>query len=153
MKIRAGILLCGVLLLAGCASTSKFIAPRVTLVGASLVSADVFSQQFRVKVHVDNPNDRALPIKSINYKLFLEGDGFAEGSSLAAFVVPPHGEQEFDLTMQTNFVSSIGRLLSKFAGTRNRTMQYTFTGDVVVDMSFSPKLKFAENGTVDLARK
>jgi len=55
--------------------------------------------------------------------------------------------------MQTNYVSSIGRLLSKFAGSKSRAVQYTFTGAVVIDASFSPELEFAESGTVNLARK
>ncbi len=78
-----------------------------------MVSADVFSQQFRIRLHVQNPNDRALPVKGIEYELFLQGDSFAEGTSAAPFVVPALGEIEFDLTVSTNFVASVGRLLSK----------------------------------------
>ena len=140
-------------LLSGCAGlTDDLQAPRLSLVSANMTSADVFSQQFRVRVKAENPNARALPIKGIDYKLFLEGDSFAEGLSAAPFSVPANGEREFDLTMRTNFVSSIGRLLSRLTGTGNRTVQYTFTGSVTVDMPFSPKLKFAESGMVDLGR-
>jgi LEA14-like dessication related protein len=155
MKIfRIGSCFFALVLLAGCASTSsKLQAPHLTVVGASTTSADIFSQQFRVRVHVGNPNDRALPIKSIDYKLFLEGDSFAEGASTASFVVPAHGEKEFDLTMSTNFISSIARLLTRINDSANNTIEYTFTGTVVIDAMFSPKLKFAENGTVQLGRK
>jgi LEA14-like dessication related protein len=151
---KLGTVLLAAVLLGACAGmNSDLQAPRVTVVAASLTSADVFSQQFRVRVHVDNPNARPLPIKSIDYKLFLEGDSFAEGVSEAPFVVPANGEKEFDLTMQTNFVSSIGRLLSRLTGTNRTAIAYTFTGNVVADMTFSPRLKFAESGTVDLARR
>lgn len=151
--IRIGLIACAVSLLSGCAGlTGDLQAPRLSLVSASLTSGDVFSQQFRVRVKAENPNARALPVKSIDYKLFLEGDAFAEGVSQAPFSVPANGEKEFDLTVRTNFVSSIGRLLSRLTGSSNRTIQYTFTGSVTVDVPFSPKLKFAESGTVDLGR-
>jgi len=152
--IRIGFLLWATVLLHACIGMgTKLQVPRLTVIGANMTSADIFSQQFRVRVHVENPNARTLPIKSIDYKLFLEGDYFAQGESEAPFVVPANGEKEFDLVMSTNFVSSIGRLLSRLNGTNNSTIQYTFTGNVVVDTTFSPKLKFAESGTVDLGRR
>jgi LEA14-like dessication related protein len=123
------------------------------IIGASMVSADVFSQQFRVRIHVQNPNARDLPIKRIEYKLFLEGDSFAEGESASSFVVPANGETEFDLPINTNFVTSVGRLLSRLAGTDRRQIQYNFEGSVVVGITFSPKIKFSEVGMVDLARR
>jgi LEA14-like dessication related protein len=151
--VRIASILCVALLGACTGMSSKVQAPRLTIVSANMTSADIFTQQFRVRVHAENPNDSALPIKSIDYKLFLEGDSFAEGVSEAPFVVPAKGEKEFDLTMRTNFVSSIGRLLSRLNGTSSNVIQYAFAGTVVVDMRFSPKLKFAESGTVDLGRK
>jgi len=154
MKIaRIQVLLLGLFLLGGCATGSKLVAPRLTLVNASLVSADVFAQQFRVRLRVENPNARELPIKGIDYKLFLEGDGFAEGKTEAGFTVPANGDKEFDLTMQTNFVSSIGRLLSRLNGASGNTVRYTLVGNVIVDTMFSPKLAFTESGTVDLGRR
>jgi LEA14-like dessication related protein len=143
-----------ILILTACASMGpKLQAPRLTVVGANMVSGDVFSQQLRVRIHVDNPNARALPIKSIDYKLFMQGDSFAEGASTAAFVVPANGEQEFDLLVTTNFVSSIGRLLSHLNGSNDSKIEYTITGHVQIDMTFSPRLNFAESGVVDFGRR
>jgi LEA14-like dessication related protein len=139
--------------IAACASWTNIKAPRLQIIGASMTSADVFSQRFRVRLHVSNPNTRDLPIKKIEYKLFLEGDSFAEGESEAAFVVPANGETEFDLAVSTNFVSSIGRLLSRLTGTDRRQIQYNFEGTVVVGVRFSPKIKFNETGMVDLTRQ
>lgn len=146
------VILSVVALLGGCASTaSKLVPPQFSLVAASMTSGDMFSQQFRVRLHVQNPNARALPVKSIDYKLFLEGDSFAEGASEAPFVVPANGEQEFDLLVRTNFMSSIGRLLSRI--TNSNSVRYDFSGNVVIDMAFSPKIPFTTSGMVDLGRR
>ncbi len=147
-----GALACS-LLLFGCATTGKLQAPRVTVIAANMTSADIFSQMFRVRLRVDNPNARALPIKSLDYKLFLEGDSFAEGQSPAPFVVPANGTSEFELPVRTNFVSSIGRLLSRLSGTDRTQIEYAVSGTVTVDMPFSPKIKFNEGGVVDFAKR
>jgi LEA14-like dessication related protein len=142
------------LCLSACSSLApKLETPRLSIVSARLVSADVFSQQFSVRLHVANPNDRSLPIKSIDYHLFLEGDSFAEGVSSAPFVVPAKGEQEFDMTLRTNFMSSIGRLLSRLESANTKRVRYTLNGKVAVDIPMVRPIPFAESGTVDLATR
>jgi len=138
------------LVLAGCAAFApKLEAPRLALVSASMTSGDIFSQNFLVRMHVQNPNDRDLPIRGIDYRLFLEGDSFAEGVTPKAFVVPANGETEFDITVRTNFVSSIGRLLTRLQG--KQRVQYVIEGKVLTDIGMLKKIPFRESGTVDLA--
>ncbi len=112
-------------------------------------TSDIFNQQFLVRVSVENPNDRELPITGIDYKLFLEGDSFAEGVSNKPFTVPAKGETEFDMTVRTNFVSGIGRLMSRLNG--RDQVQYVVEGKVLTDISMLKKIPFQEQGTVNLA--
>lgn len=135
---------------AGCSVLApKIEAPRLTLVNAAMASGDIFSQSFIVRLHVQNPNDRDLPIRGIDYQLFLEGDSFAEGVSNKPFVVPALGETEFDMTVRTNFVSGIGRLLSRLSG--KDKVSYIFEGKVLTDLGMIKKIPFQESGTVSLA--
>lgn len=137
-------------LTAGCSAFApKIEVPRLMLVSASMTSADIFSQTFLVRLHVENPNDRDLPIRGIDYQLFLEGDSFAEGMSSKPFVVPALGETEFDMTVRTNFVSGIGRLLSRLQG-KDR-VDYVFEGEVLTDLGMIRKIPFQESGTIPLA--
>ena len=108
----------------------KLEAPRLTVMDVSMTSGDMFNQNFLVHLNVQNPNDRELPIKGIDYKLFLQGDSFAEGVSTAPFVVPALGEKEFDLTVRTNFVSSLGRLLTRLNG--KKSVEYVIEGQVLL---------------------
>jgi LEA14-like dessication related protein len=150
MKFSALVLIVS-LVLSGCALAPKLETPRLSIVSANLVSADIFSQQFNIRLHVENPNDRDLPIEGIDYKLFLEGDSFAEGVTNTAFVIPARGEKEFDLPLRTNFVSSIGRLLSRLESSNSNTVRYSLQGKVLVDIPLVRAIPFAESGTVNLA--
>ena len=91
----------------------------------------------------------ALRDLGIDYQLFLEGDSFAEGLSDKPFIIPARGETEFDLTVRTNFVSSIGRLLSRLNG--KQKVQYVIEGKVLTDVGMLKKIPFRESGMVDLA--
>ena len=137
------------LLLSSCASL-QFESPKLSVVSVGMVSADVFSQQFRIRLHVHNPNTIELPIKGIEYTLFLQGDHFAEGATEQAFVVPAMGEAEFDALIKTNFMSSIGRLLSKLNAGDQGKIQYAFEGSVLLSKGIVRKFPFSEQGMVEL---
>ena len=145
----ARVALCVCLLsMGGCGLTPKLEAPRLSLVNVSMTSADIFSQRFIVRMHVQNPNARDLPVNGIDYKLFLEGDSFAEGVSNKAFVIPALGETEFELPVTTNFVSSLGRLVSRLQG--RKQVEYVLEGKVLTDIGMFNKIPFRESGSVDL---
>ncbi|HEY4366432.1 MAG TPA: LEA type 2 family protein [Steroidobacteraceae bacterium] len=136
--------------LCACSLTPKLETPRLTIINVAMMSADMFNQQFLVHLNVQNPNDRQLAIKGIEYTLFLEGDGFAEGTS-QPIVLPAKGETEFDLTVHTNFVSSIGRLLSRLNG--KQTVDYEIEGKVVLESGMIRTIPFRESGQVSIKLK
>jgi LEA14-like dessication related protein len=145
--IRCGTLI-ALLALSACAFAPKLEKPRLNLVSVQMTSADMFNQQFIVRMNVQNPNDRDLPVNGIDYKIFLEGDSFAEGTSNVPFVIPAMGEKEFDLPVRTNFISSLGRLLSRMNG--KREVRYQIEGTVMTKIGMFHKVPFSESGSVDL---
>src|SRR3954452_1314365 len=140
--------LCALLVLLSACSTPQLAVPKLALVSVAMTSADIFNQQFMVRLNVSNPNDRELPITGIDYKLFLEGDSFAEGLSNKPFTVPANGDTDFDMIVRTNFVSSTGRLVSRLNG--RDQVQYVVEGKVLTDISGLKKIPFQESGTVTL---
>jgi LEA14-like dessication related protein len=135
--------------LASCAALRPDLkAPRLALVSVAMTSADIFNQQFLVRVNIENPNDRELPITGLDYKLFLEGDAFAEGLLNKPFTLPANGETDFDMTVRTNFVSGVGRLLSRLNG--RTQVNYSVEGKLLTDIRFLKKIPFAETGSVNL---
>jgi Conserved secreted protein len=135
--------------LAGCSTFRPKIEPlRLMVVTAGMTSTDMFSQSFLVRLHVENPNDREISVKGIDYQLFLQGDSFAEGLTNRPFKLAAKGETEFDMTVRTNFMSSIGRLVSRLNGARK--VDYSIEGTVLTDITMMKKIPFRETGTVEL---
>ncbi|MGH8241006.1 MAG: LEA type 2 family protein [Steroidobacteraceae bacterium] len=146
----AGAIVCALAVcLTACSALRPDLAvPRLTLVSVAMTSADIFNQQFVVRVNVQNPNDRELPVTGIDYKLFLEGDAFAEGVSNKPFTVPAQGDTDFDMSVRTHFVSGAARLMSRLNG--REQVQYVVEGKLLTDISMLKKIPFQETGTVNL---
>jgi LEA14-like dessication related protein len=139
--------------LAGCAAFApKLETPELELLGIQMLSTDMFAQKFRVRVKVENPNDIELPIRGLEYQIYLMGDSFAEGNSMDRFVVPAKGEAEFDMVITTNFVSSLGRLISRVSGGKLQNLDYEITGDVLLDKGLIKKIPFSKHGKVNIQK-
>ena len=150
MRRSFGAVVCAlVMCLTACSALRpKLEVPRLTLVSVAMTSADIFNQQFLVRLNVQNPNDRELPVRGIDYELFLEGDSFSEGSSNKPFTVPAKGDTDFEMIVRTNFVAGAGRLLSRLNG--RDQVQYVVEGKLLTDISMAKKIPFQESGTVSL---
>jgi LEA14-like dessication related protein len=153
-KFPVRLVLCAVLLFGvpSCTSLGDLQTPNLDVVNIQMLSTDMFAQRFTVRFHVQNPNDIALPVKGIDYQLLLMGDLFAEGVSNEPFVLPALGEAEFDMTVTTNFVSSLGRLISRMGGGKLEDVEYELVGKLMVDKGMIRKIPFSKKGTVDFSR-
>jgi LEA14-like dessication related protein len=140
------------LALGACTSLGDLETPKLDVLGIQMLSTDMFAQRFVVRMHVQNPNDIELPVRGIDYKLLLMGDQFAEGVTNESFVLPALGEAEFDMTVTTNFVSSLGRLISRMGGGKLEDVEYELAGTLMIDKGMMRKIPFNKRGTVDFSR-
>jgi LEA14-like dessication related protein len=127
----------------------NLLTPRVKVLDVRPLTADMFAQRFTVRVLVQNPNDLELPVRGIDYQLMLMGDSFAEGVSNESFLLPALGEAEFDMTVTTNFMSALGRLVSRAGGGKLDKIEYEFTGKIFVDKGVLRKIPFSQQGVLD----
>ena len=133
--------------LGSCALVPKFTTPELTVVGLQLEGGDFFTQRLKVRVHVRNPNDRALPIKGIEYTLEVDGQPFATGESAASFVVPALGEAEFDMNVTTNLTSAVLRLLTRAGEAAGASIPYRLSGKVSLSEGWLQTIPFEQHGT------
>ncbi len=139
----------GALLVSGCVLAPKFTPPTLTVVGVRVEGSDLLAQHLRVRVHVQNPNDRKLPVKGIEYALEVDGQAFASGDSAASFVVPPLGEAEFDMNVTTNVAGTLMRLMASGPDALPN-VPYRLTGHVSPPEGWLQSMPFEQPGTFRL---
>ena len=104
-------------LLAACATAPKLEPPKVSIVGLKVVSAEVWVQHLKVRLQLHNPNDRDLPVTALEYTIEIAGQDIASGSYAESFVVPAHGDAEFDTNVTANLASAVLKLLTHVPST------------------------------------
>lgn len=134
----------------GCALAPKLEPPQVSIVDVQVVSGDLWSQRLKVRLHVQNPNDRALPVRSIEYRIEIAGEQFADGESLASFVVPPLGQAEFDMTVNANLAGALLKLLGRGAGGLGQEVSYRLSGKVSLSEGWWRSIPFEQRGSFKL---
>ncbi|HUO80722.1 MAG TPA: LEA type 2 family protein [Steroidobacteraceae bacterium] len=133
--------------LAGCAALAPhYEHPQLSVVGVELKDASLAEQHFRVRMRVQNPNDRALPVRGIDYTLRIGGEDFGTGSSVSAFTVPARGEAEFELVMTTNLASTLWKVLPRLKDSA-QPLEYQLSGKVSTDLAFLHTIPFDERGS------
>jgi LEA14-like dessication related protein len=137
------------LLLAGCGVLGpKFETPNLDVVGLEVLESGIFEQRLRVRMKVQNPNSRELPVKGINADLELAGERFASGVSGAEFTVPAFGESEFDMVVSGNMAAALLRVLS--SDKKRKEVEYRMSGKVNLAAGMLRSIPFNETGTLPL---
>jgi LEA14-like dessication related protein len=135
------------LLVAACAAVN-FKAPQITPTTVELMDAQVLEQRFKVHLHVQNPNDRPLPIKSVSCTLEVSGVDVGHGESDAPFTIPANGDGDFDMIVTTNLASSMPNLLLRLAQGKELPT-YRLSGKVNPDIRFMPPIPFEKSGQIN----
>ena len=125
----------------------KLQAPTLAITGVVIGGGNLQQQQIRLTFHAVNPNDRAIPIRSIECNLELEGAPFAQGVTDAAFTLPALGETDFDLNVTANINSVLGALASGFG---HHTVDYRIYGQVHLQGGMVRTIPFDQKGRVRL---
>lgn len=134
-------------LVAGCASLTKpWIAPEVALAGLRIQELGLLRQVFVVSLTVRNPNDRALPVRALTYRIELEGQELAEGTSSVDRQIPAFGEALVDVDVVGNLLGVAVQL--PILAQKDRPLDWTVSGTVTIAGGFLT-LPFRYSGQLD----
>jgi len=108
------LVLLGLVVVGGCASLTEPLSypwktPEVALAGLRVKELSLARQSFVVRLAVHNPNDRALPITAMTWRLQIEGRDLAEGTAKVDRQVPAFGDALVDLEAEGSLVARDGR--------------------------------------------
>jgi len=127
----------------------KFSRPNVSVVSIDMRGGNLLQQNFAVKLNIQNPNSRTLPVNGVHVELNVGGEQIASGVSDRAFVVPAAGEQEFDMTIKANVALALLKFASKMDQHAD-TIDYELTGAASIDLPFLRDLPFHQSGSFPL---
>jgi len=136
-------------LLASCSLTPHFETPQLSVVDVRILGGDLWSQRLQVRLHVQNPNDRELPVRAIEYSIEVEGQTFATGESTEPFVVPPLGASDFDMTVNANLAATVLKLIGRGPDAQNN-IAYHLTGKLSLSHGFLRSIPFDQRGSFSL---
>jgi LEA14-like dessication related protein len=148
MRVRATAARSGLALLlvlmAGCSLlVPHFERPTLSVLSVQVLRAELWRQELKVRLRVQNPNDRELPIKGLSYTLDLEGQQFAHGESYASFTVPALGEADFDMSVSANLTSLALRVLSR----NGNEVHYHIAGHISLSSGLWRSMNFDDHGS------
>jgi LEA14-like dessication related protein len=131
-----------------CVVTPNFEAPKLEVVNVQLLKSDLLRQELRVRMRVQNPNKRMIPVRGISYQLEVAGDPIAQGESERDFQVPAQGTAEFDVNVTANAAGTILRLLS--SGAKTDAVDYHLVGKVALASGLLRTIPFDQKGVFKL---
>jgi LEA14-like dessication related protein len=141
--------LLGALLLGCCSLTPHFETPQLSVVDVRILGGDLWSQRLKVRLHVQNPNDRELPVRALQYTIEVEGQTFATGESTEPFVVPPLGASDFDMTINANLAGTVLKLIGRGPNAQDN-IAYHLTGKLSLSHGFLRSIPFDQRGSFSL---
>ncbi|MEA3175195.1 MAG: hypothetical protein QOF42_2606 [Gammaproteobacteria bacterium] len=129
--------------------TPKYNRPNVTVSSIQMRSGNLLQQNFAVKLTIQNPNDRDLPVRGVHAELNVGGEQIASGISDRAIVIPAFGEAEIDVTVTANMLLALAKLTNKL-NQQADSIDYDLTGAASIDLPFLRNLPFHQTGTLPL---
>jgi LEA14-like dessication related protein len=140
---------CTAAMLLGSCAVMHLQAPAISLTSVELTDVQIDQQQFSVHLHVQNPNDRPLPIKSVSCTLEVEGVEVGQGKSVAPFSVPANGDSDVEMLVTTNFATSVPNLLLRVVQ-RKQLPEYHLSGWVNPDKALLPPIPFSKSDQITI---
>ena len=148
MTLRALVASLAIVVSGGCAVGPNFQEPKLDVVDVQMLKGDMFRQELRVRMRVQNPNNRELPVRGIDYEVQVAGEAFAHGQSERDFVVPANGETQFDVSVTANAAAALMRLLA--GGRKPDAVDYVISGKVMLSSGLLRSIPFSQKGEFKL---
>jgi LEA14-like dessication related protein len=127
----------------------KFTKPNLSVVSLEMLHGNLLQQNFQVTFRIQNPNNRALPVKGLHADLTVGGEPFASGATQKSFVVPAFGDTEFDMMITANMALGLLKLANNL-DKQSDSIAYDLTGIVTIDLPFVGDVPFHQDGSFSL---
>lgn len=152
-QLRIPALLVTLFVFSACATSVQDLvkSPVVDLRGVQIMGLGFNSQTFLLSFDINNPNSFALPVRSVNYALKLDGQAFASGQTASEFSVPANGASQFAISVDLNLLQTAPQLLSIVRQSARKDVGYELHGRLALDLPFVPAVDYRNTGSIRLS--
>lgn len=119
---------------------------RVSLVSIAPAEMGVLEQRYALKIRVQNPRPRDVPLAGVSFDLDINGSRFATGTARASTVVPAFGEVVIDATAVSTLPDVIARV-QDLQKSPEEAIRYRVTGRLYTSVEGAYE-RFNYGGTV-----
>jgi len=112
------------------ASLPRIREPQFSIISIAIMQAELVNTRFKVSLRVDNPNIFPLALSSFEYKLFGDGNFWADGTEKDVLHIPAQSSSDTNLFLVMNFIGMKRKLLDDIIAMRQ--VRYRFQGNVDV---------------------
>lgn len=133
----------------GCALLRDAAKPEIALTSLALEPSRGFSQTLNVGVRVRNPNNFALNINTLNYRIFLEDTEVAFGKRGEKLEIGAHDSVSFTVPVELNLLSGLS-LVQKLLRAPKDELAYRMEVDADVANFGLGLMKIQRESTVSL---
>ncbi|KNH24878.1 lipoprotein [Pseudomonas syringae] len=135
--------------LGGCASWfgDDLPEPQVHLVKVEVVRAKLLEQKFLLHFRVDNPNNKDLTVRALEYRIHLGDILLAEGEHEHWFTVGPKRSAYFKVPIRTNLWPKV-RDLVKLLKKPDQPIPYRLEGELETGLFIAHYVHLARNGVI-----
>ena len=121
----------------------EIIEPVFEIISIVILQGDIVVTEFEAVLKITNPNEFAVELKSLTYKLFGNGPLWAQGGSEIFMQIPPHSSRETNFRFSMNFIDMRRSLLDDVIAMRN--VNYRFIGHAQIQPILSGVSSFIAN--------
>ncbi len=145
---RAGIVVLATLwLLSGCANLVPTQPPKVSLVYLKRLPPEGLDQRFLLGLRLSNPNKKALPLRSLHYKVSLNGRELVTGMSGPLPTIAAQGDTLVELDARMNLINAVLRLGEILRGS---DAGLTYQLDTDLELIGLPDVHLSKTGPINL---
>ncbi len=140
-KLRARVLggaalvaVAAVFVLQGCSSAALSgidDAPKIQLVDIEPIQIGFLEQHYALTLHIENPNDIALPIHRLDYAIRLNKHAFAKGASRKHILVPAKSQRVVTVGLSST-TAALSRQLRALSELTQPRISYEIDGEIEI---------------------
>lgn len=135
----------------GCASLQPgYETPVVTITSFEALPTQSIVPQFKIGLHIVNPNRTPLNLKGVSYTIGIEGRKIMTGVSNKLPHIEAYGEGDVELNASVDLFSSIGLFSDLIRGQTKDTFSYYFKAKLDLG-TLHPMIRVTKKGELSLS--